>query len=157
MPMTKRIIIFAVITAFSTPAYGDHLSSGSTWEHFGYYTECGNWKTEAFTKQRQSEVNRWLDSFKQNLIAASTTSERELEHKHISCSFKLNYHAQIEDIRIDQSSGSSEIDSKFLDLIKRTDLKKIAPPPITAPFISGLVISYDPRTSSFIVSLRHKA
>jgi TonB C terminal len=159
MPNCRLIAAVMVTIAFSpTPADAEHLDNGATWGRIAYHTDCWKFTKENNVhqmKEKQKELfSNWLNSLKQDIIASSIPAERDLENKSVSCSFRLTYNAQVTDVKIEQSSGSSEIDKKFLDLINRVNLKKISPPPNSEPFSRGLLACYLGDSSSLSVSLK---
>jgi hypothetical protein len=76
-------------------------------------------------------------------VFQSTSEELKLDHKSISCSYTISASAKVEFLRVDESSGSEEIDKKALAILNRTCLREISPPPNTTPFYGILVKFFD--------------
>ena len=157
--MTKNLVATVVVLVFTvTPSYGEHLMRGSTWDKLGYsqndkeVDKDGNPKSRAGSPSEEGQLSTWFDAFKDNIIANSTATERDLKRKSVSCSFKLTYKGQFSDLQIERSSGFPEIDQQFLDVISRADPKRISPPPNRAPFYRGMLVSFT--GTSFAISLK---
>ncbi len=146
--ITVLITTFA-LSLFAKPAFTENLE-GSSWDNYGYHLGYYHHKAKPikppdgvpYGHEDEYQIKDWLLTYRDNILANSTSEGRDLNHKSVSFSLTLGTRGEIKNLKIDQSSGLEAIDKKAETLILNADVRKIKPPPNRLPFYRGLLISF---------------
>ena len=138
----KLSFLFTLCTLSLGPANAEHIG-GTSWDHYGYHQGYGQKCTAPFDKEEEYQNRDWFLKYKELLLSSSTTEEKDLEHKRVAYSFTPSGKGEIQDLKIEQSSGSAAIDKKAEAIIRRANLRKMSPPSNRTPFTRGLLVKFD--------------
>jgi len=130
-------------------AFGESLMPQSSWDNLEYGSDCKRSEQpskDAFAPACAGNVSKlleeWFGSYKQLIVTSSTSDERDLQHKTVSCSFQIAAHGIVRDIKVVESSGMNSVDQKAVAMISRANLRKISPPTNRMPFLQGLIAKF---------------
>jgi len=132
------VALLAVGLLSIKPAFTEELMPGSNWGPAEWGSDCG----KTMRQESENRLKNWFLIYQTHILANSTPEEKDLNHKSVSCSFTPTAEGEIKDLKIEQSSGSEEIDKKVLAIVRKVDLKRIAPLTSFLPFKRGILIRF---------------